>query len=421
MAEKFRTLPMDTVKEELKIICRSEKTLHSVTRDITQCAELDAGDIFQKVSVALNVASMITPYMQIVQFPGILCVMSKVFHKLGDVIKSRTKPNEKDAIYSELQRYQDSELRSTAIGFQKALFFNNAYLNEIGMDAAESVINSLEDKISVNEIVGFLGKLHAKTQELMQTPNLTSAYRASTYVNLYFRIAILRTLILWQVFCIKQRCGYDKSSTKGVFAMISECQNSDLEMLSNVTEANIKNVFFLAIFHPTEHESFVHFLRMHGYFIPCIGQDRRFYSQVYVIRSSTSSDVILEMSSWYGGRILGTKAKTNTCEFKFEPVEERGMDNIFHLRSTYWSDHYVYMYKDGNCYSVKDKPDLEGQWKVVKLENEDGQSRFILSTLKWPGRFLYIENFLGTLSIKSTYDLPDDKSNFLWEIFNISK
>ena len=75
MAENL-TLPMDIIKEELKIICRNERTLHSVTRDMTKCAELDAGDIFQKVAVALNIASMITPHVQIVQFPGKCCVES---------------------------------------------------------------------------------------------------------------------------------------------------------------------------------------------------------------------------------------------------------------------------------------------------------------------------------------------------------
>ena len=52
----------------------------------------------------------------------------------------------------------------------KALFNNNAFLHETEMDAPESVINTIEDKIPVNDIVRFLGKLQAKTEELLLTP-----------------------------------------------------------------------------------------------------------------------------------------------------------------------------------------------------------------------------------------------------------
>lgn len=419
-------LHRESLEEELKNIFLKKENLESVrisAKEMKKCIEsletsksIDYGEVCHKLATVLNIVSMIIPSIPLFKFTLTFSCLSSVLKGIGDALQSLSKPFEQDKTYSELQGYEDSELRSEAIGFEKAFFNNNVFLNEIEMNAPESVINTLEDKIPVNDIVRFLGKLQAKTQELLLKPDVISACRAAKYVNLYFRLAILRKLVLWQVFCIKERSGYERSTTKGVLAMITESQKTDLELVRYVTEANVEKAVFLTVFHPTENENFLHFLRIQEIRIPSIGQDKDFHNQVYAITLSNSPSMTLEMSSWYKGKINGTTGTSSACLFMFEPVKGRNLDNIFYLKSIRWSEYYVLMCKSGTCYSVKGKPGTEGQWKLVRLENDIGPPQYVMSSMEWPGRFLYTESTLWGPSVKSTHDLKTVRDKGLWEL-----
>ena len=419
-------LHRECLEEELKKIFMKKESLESVrisAREMKKCIEsletsksMDYGEVCHKLAKVLNILSMIIPSIPLFTFTLTFSCLSSVLNGLGDALRLLAKPFEQDKTYSELQKYQDSEIRSEAIGFEKAFFNNNAFLNEIEINAPESVIHNLEDKIPVNDIVRFLGKLQAKTQELILTQDVISACRATAYINLYFRLAILRKLVLWQVFCIKERSGYERSTTKGVLAMIRESQKTDLEMVRYVTEANVEKAVFLTVFHPKENENFLHFLRIEDIRIPSIGQDKDFHNQVYAITLSKSPNITLEMSSWYKGSIDGTTGTSDACRFMFEPVKGRNLDNIFYLKSKLWPEYYVFMCSDGTCESMKGKPGATGQWKLVRFENDIGPPQYVVSSLQWPGRFLYTEPSLLFDSIKSTHDLKTVKDRGLWEL-----
>lgn len=147
-------------------------------------------------------------------------------------------------------------------------------MNEISEETHETIVLKLEDRFPTNDTVKFLGKLKAKMYELMTQPDIPSAERAVVYINLYFRLGILRTIVLWQVFCIKLRSGYDQRSAQGVLAMINESHKLDIEVLTYVTETSFHKIVFLTIFHPTDNENFLNFLRLHKIRIPSLGQDQ---------------------------------------------------------------------------------------------------------------------------------------------------
>lgn len=78
------------------------------------------------------------------------------------------------------------------------------------------------------------------------------------------------------------------------------------------------------------------------------------------------------------------------------------------------------MCKNGTCQSTTNTPGSEGEWKVVRLENDEQltRPRYLLSTIKWPGRFVYMESTLGIVSIKSTHDIKKVIDKGLWNIIN---
>lgn len=55
---------------------------------------------------------------------------------------------------------------------------------------------------------------------------------------------------------------------------------------------------------------------------------------------------------------------------------------------------------------MEGEPGPEEQWKVVKLEDDAKTSKFILSTLKWPCHFMFMD-FMGI--VKTTNNLSKTK------------
>lgn len=410
--------------KELRVLfvnSNTEKLAKEAVKELSEFTGTDITDIFQKLTYVVDLLSKLTEGSAIIpnSFNVSLSAISVVFKILGTKLKSSSPPVERDATYLALLRYQNSELKAEAVGLEDLLFTTHAYLNEIDEHAHESVVIRLEERFPTNDTVRFLGKLKAKAQELLTTSEIPSARRASVYINLYFRLAILRTMVLWQVFCIKERSGYDEASTRAVLAMINEGQKSDLEVVRYVTETRFQKVVFHTIFHPTENENFLHFLQIQQYWIPNIGQDRSFCRQTHCIRSSKTPEIKFERTSMFTGRIRGGSDMSSDCKFQLEPLEKRRVDNVFYIRSVKSPGHYVYMHDGGNCFSDSHRPGPEGQWKIVQFENDESPPKYVLSPLKWPCRFLFLKSFWGSLSIAGTYNTKETKDKGLWEILDL--
>lgn len=410
--------------KELRVLFvngNTEKLAKEAVKELSDFTGTDITYIFQKLTYVVDLLSKLTEGSAIIpnSFNVSLSAISVVFKILGTKLKSSSPPVEKDATYLALLRYQNSELKAEAVGLEDLLFTTHAYLNEIDEHAHESVVIRLEERFPTNDTVRFLGKLKAKAQELLTTSEIPSARRASVYINLYFRLAILRTMVLWQVFCIKERSGYDEASTRAVLAMINEGQKSDLEVVRYVTETSFQKVVFHTIFHPTENENFLHFLQIQQYWIPNIGQDLSFCRQTHCIRSSKKPEIKFERTSMLGGRIRGGSDMSSDCKFQLEPLKKRRVDNVFYIRSAKSPGHYVYMHDGGNCFSASHRPGPEGQWKIVQFENDKSPPQYVLSPLKWPCRFLFLKSFLGSISIAGTYSSKETKDKGLWEILDL--
>lgn len=172
---------------------------------------------------------------------------------------------------------------------------------------------------------------------------------------------------------------------------------------------------FLTIFHPTENEIFLNYLRLHKIRIPSFSQDKlKFLHRTYNIGSIKWPGWRLEMSSIYQCLLRSTNTTpSDGCEFRFESVKHRELDNIFYIKSKKRQDYYVYLSNSGICLSMQGQPGSEGQWKIVKLEEDANTSKYILSTLKWPCHFMFMD-FMGI--VKTTKNLSKIKDKGVWKI-----
>lgn len=369
--------------------------------------ETGTGNHYQKLSLAIDLLSKASRLSVLPAGLVFSISMAAILKQLGTTLITPAFPSGRDKIYTALLHYQDSELNSEAVGLKD--------LNEISDRTNETIVLKLEDRFPTSKTVMFLGKLKAKTYELLTQPDIPSAERATVYINLYFQLANLHTLVLWQVFCIKLRSGYDQPSTQGVLAIINENYKSDFEVLTYVTETSFQNIVFLTIFHPTENEIFLNYLRLHKIRIPGFNQDKlNFLHRTYNIGSIKWPGWRLEVSSMYQGPLRSTNTTpSDGCEFKFESVKHRELDNLFYIKSKKWQDYYVYLSNSGICLSMQGQPGPEGQWKFVKLEDDANTSKYILSTLKWPCHFMFMD-FMGI--IKTTDNLNKIGHKGVWKI-----
>lgn len=259
---------------------------------VTKLAEMTknetaTGNLHHKLSFAIDLLSKASILSVLSAELAFSISMASILKQLGTTLITTAFPSGKDQIYKALLHNQDSGFYAEAVGLKDLLFTTHAYLNEIRDQTHDTIVFGLEYKFPTSKTVMFLGKLKAKTYELLTQPDIPSAERATVYINVYFQLANLRTFVLWQVFSIKLRSGYAQPSTQGVLAMINENYKSDFEV-------------FLTIFHPTENECFLNYLRLHKIRIPSFGQDQlNFRHRTHYIGSINWPGWRLEISSMY--------------------------------------------------------------------------------------------------------------------------
>lgn len=397
-------------------------------KEIVKCIETGSidGDLLQKLAKPLSVASVITPSLNSFAFSMTILALSVAFEKICTAVEFMAQNKEKNKTYTELELYEDSELRTNAMGLEDLLISKAAELNEIRKARKTSEINTIQDNIATNETIMFLGKLKGKTQDLLPKSNEMSARRALAYVNLYSRIAILRNMLLWQVYCIKRENNCEQLSIKRISLMITNAQKSDLEMIKSVTEISIQKAVFLSVFHPTENENFLGLLQVHGQEnrIPKLDECEKFSTREHIIRSpllpgmSKSTGMILEMPEATAKGIFGTDIDSDECNLSIEPVKDRKLDNIFFLKSTTYG-HYVCMKDDEYCYPTQNKPNSTGQWKIVGLKDGKGHRKFIISTLHRPVCFLYLYSGWTGWWLAGTTSFEEAKKSGLWDIIEV--
>lgn len=374
----------------------------------------------EKLRNVLNLAEMILPSFPQVQVQMNLSfsILSTVLQKIGTAWKLSSNLSKNSKTYTELQRYEDFKLCQKACGLDDLLFLHITFLDCLDRGTDKTVINILQSQIRIDEITMYLAEVHCNVKNLIVKSDKMSACRATAYVDVYFRLAILRTLVLWQVFSIKMRSGLDSSSTKGVWKMIITNKATDLDLFRDITQVNPKKSMFLSVFHPTECENFLRFVQIHSK--ECnfswLDEDKRFTEEEHYIVSAKLEGKMIKMPRKNQRCVLGSTENTDACIFKFEAVKGRERDNIFFLKSKHFG-YYVYMY-EGNqyCYSIKEKPGSEGQWKIVRFEEVEQSPQYIISSLKWPGLFLSLTRWGLLLYLKGTYCTKEVMEKGLWKI-----
>lgn len=376
-------------------------------------------DVFTNIKRVLKLGKIITDNLNlsVLEWRATCSFLSTVMQESEfSLQKINTLANQRSTYTEIFKKTEGIRMWNSAVGFEANLLHSNNYLTHMKDDASKHLIDSLQNYISEQEIVNFLTTLHSEAVTLILKSEVESARLASEIVNVYFRIAILHLFVLWQVLCIKIRSGFDESSTQGVFSIVKTCQTSALNLLEYITHYKAENVLFLSVFHITENENVLHFLHIQD--IDPAVFDESFFAQSHLIQRVFKPCLKLHMKPRHYG-IYGTSETTDGCKFNFEPVPGRELDNVCYIRSAHseWEKYYIQMYSKGSCAAVSERPETGGKWKFVPLVNDKQHQTFIISSIDWPGLFLYLGSYTGYVSGKN--DLEKVKKKGLWKICNL--
>ena len=413
----------DGTLQEMQRLLEEDKafaTLKRAVLSITYCIDADTGmdGIYKNIQDVLQIGTIISKNLKssIAEVKATCSFLSIVLQKDQYLLKN-IKRLDNDINYSELHHKWKSAIR-----LEESLLHSNTYLAHITEGTSKHLVDTLQNLISENEIVKFLEDLQSSVKTLILESKIKftleekvkSAVLATQLVNLYSKIAILHSYVLWQVFCIKQRYGNDKSTTEGVYEMIDWSHKSSLDMLTCLMYPEVENAVFLGVFHISENENVEHLLQIQDIEFPAVA-GRLCNKEIY-IQWSYSPDVTLQMQKLSYGIWGSTETPTEACKFIFEPVVGREMDNIFFIRSARsgWTNWYIQIKSGGKCQTVKNKPDVGVKWKVVSLMSDPKNSNFIITSLDWPGRFLYLKSQTG--EIRGKRNLEKVKEKGLWKI-----
>ena len=428
-----KRISLDTLKdatlEEMQRLLGEDQVFaslkHAVLR-IKFCIDADTGmdGAYKNIRHVLRIGTIISQNLEssIAEVKATCSFLSIVFQKDQYLLKNIRRLDD-DENYSALPH----EWKSAAGVLEESLIHKNKCLTYLTKGTSEPEVDTLQNVISHNDIFKFLNALQSEVKRLIDEPKIKialelkveSAVLATKLVNLYCKIASLHSYVLWQEFCIKQTDGYDKSTAKGVFEMIDRRRTSALDMLTCITHPKVEHAVFLGVFHISENENVKHFLQIQDIEVPAVAD--RFYNKEIYIQWSYAPDVALQMRRFSYSIWGTTETTTEECKLIFEPVGGREMDNIFYIRlaRSGWTDYYIQMKSGGTCQIVKKRFDVGIKWKLVSLMNDPENPNFIITSLDWPGNFLYLESPTG--DIKGKRDLEKVKEKGLWTIRKLER
>lgn len=410
---------LDDALNELQGLLSEERDLQlfeNAVLTLNNCINTKAtnNDVFINVKHVLRLGKMIIKNLKssVLEWRVTCSFLSTVFQENEFSLRSiSTLPNQRNKYLEILEDRSYSKLWHSAVSVETNLLNTIDFLTNIKEDASSNLIDTLQNNINEQKIVKFLSKLQSRAEELIHKSEVKSARLASECVNIYFKIAILHSIVLWQVLCIKLRSACDESSTQGVFSMVKNCNTSSLNMLKYITHPLVDHAVFLSVFHITDHENVLHFLQSQD--IEPLVFDRKFFDQKHYIERVSIPCVRLHMKPFIYD-ITGTTETTEGCEFIFEQVNGRELDNVCYIRSAHqkWETYYIQMNSKEFCVAVENRPESGGKWKCVPLVTDEEHQTFIVSPIDSPGLFLY----LNTGCARGRRDLDKIKKNGLWKI-----
>ncbi|XP_062574012.1 uncharacterized protein LOC134235865 [Saccostrea cucullata] len=401
---------------------KNSKETGNTVSELHKCVEEEVQeDIFSKLAKVCQCSKKIAENVPVAESVAkTLGTITSIFQDVGDKMRVNVQKIQEDETYAPFERFQDSEITSEACGLEDLFYTTHAYLKGIHDEANDEEIKTLQDRVPIYKGVEFLGKLKAKIENLMTKPDIKSVSRAVAYIDLYSRLAILRTLVLWQLYAIKKSSNVDQASTSGVYAVIKETDKTDCEMVENVTKPSFEKIVFLTIFNPTELRHFQHFMRVKSINPFRLDEDDTFCSKMHLIRPAKWPEWHMKFGWDRQGSIWGEKnLRKRACKFLFEEVKERVIDNIFHIRSVKYPTYYMIMESGqlGYCGSVEGLPGPEGKWKIIRFI-EDRLPYYVMSPLSRPCFFIYMTSS-PTGHVRGAYDLQEIRSKGVWQVIDV--
>jgi hypothetical protein len=429
LTEKQKT----SLDEELKLMLRSledkgkRAKIHDELRKLADCLKFTSPgeDIFTKMAYVTSVTEMITTATQSSTeiFPVMFHVLCVLFQRFGRTFQQSLGSFPYPSSSSDKKQCQrDPETHAQAVGLENILKTAHAYLNGIEENASAYDIENLQNRVPNEKVTEFLGIIKTKIENLLPIENhppktdFESAYLSITYVNIYARLGLLRSVLLWQLYCLKKRSKFGQTSAKSIYLTIKANEDLDLDVIKFITLPKYERRVFLTLFHPSENEQFMNFLKVNSVEHPSLAETKLLAENDYVIRPMEWPKWRMEMGWDADGSVWGNKKEKSASHFQFEPLSGRECDNVFYIRSLKWKNYYVYMRNNawGFCAGAKRKPDKEGQWKMVQFEI-NGQTNYVLSPLKWPCYFIYMTNSLWG-QVRGSYSVNKKCHDGLWGI-----
>ncbi|CAC5388435.1 unnamed protein product [Mytilus coruscus] len=240
-------------------------------------------------------------------------------------------------------------------------------------------------------------------------------------VNLYVRIAAIRSSMLWRMYSILTRC---EKKCLGVWEMNDSEVAHTSDVIRNIikkeddihkqcllflTEPDCDTITVLTLFNPSEHIEITTF-------VESLGMEFQRLSDVlqgeFSISSEEWKDSELAMSNNHWASMWSMCSPTeNQNIFRFQEVSTE--DSIFTIWSIRWPSWYVHMSRNRSCRGF-DKSSREigpqAQWKILRLKN----GKFMMSPLQWPCRFAYLSNF-GLCRLEGRDGNPEKSSELIFE------
>ena len=411
----------DTLQEMEKLFPGKEalNEVKSAVLRVKKCIYIDAitHDVFTNLIVVSKLFTMFTnnPNLSTFELKVTRCFLSKISKTAQFSFENIKKLSEERRKYSTWSDDTD-DVWSKAESIEECLIQRNRELNNIRNNASRHEKEVLDNNNCERKVDDFLSQLKSRIRELMIESEVIFVRRSTAYIDLFCRIAILHSFVLWQRFCVKRRSASNQLST--AFLQIKICQNSNLSILQHISHPIVEHAVFLSVCHLTDNENIRNFLEIQD--IKPFVLRESFYARKHYIQWAKSPNVKLQMQSGiFSYKVSGTNSVTDKCEFNFVSVNGREMDNICYIRSAHREDYYVRMSKIGTCDAVKDIPEQGGQWKFVPLGINHEHPMFIISSIDWPWNFLCLDP--DGWSIKGENHLEKLKVNGLWKIYDVER
>ncbi|XP_071149037.1 toxin CfTX-B-like [Mytilus edulis] len=315
------------------------------------------------------------------------------------------------------------ELKTKVRGILATFHVSELYLRTLEskcQDVNQKDIDHMMSVIDLYQGSEILGNLRCDIENGINLEDVVKAKQIICLVNLYVRVAAIRSSMLWRMYSIltcQQKCPwfwemYDSKvphTSDVIRNIIKKEDDIHKQCLLFLTEPDCDTITILTLFNPSEHIEISTFVRS-------LGMEFQRLSDVlqgeFSISSERWKDYGLIMSSNGWGSMWGSYSPNeNQNIFKFQEVSTE--DSIFTIWSIRWPSWYVEMSRDRRCRGIDKSTKKIGPpaiWKILRLKN----GHFMMSPLQWPCRYAYISQF-GFSHLRGYDGNPGDSGTLIFE------